>query len=343
MNIYPILKRELISFKTVAIFGAALIIGSFLFLLTNQSTEIDIIFFDFIIPLVGFLSFLCLMYAAKRSRIYGNRIYLAWLFFAFSILLYVIGDSIWAFLEVVLHVQPFPSTADIFYLLYYLFFIIGLFLLFRALNSPENIYKTILDAFIVVVSAIWIFWNTLSVFIIAQGTASAFSLYLFYIIRDFVIFMILINLALKQVNKWDKNPVILLAAALLVQLVTDVVITYQFSSGIYMSGQFTEIGWLSCYVLIGLAGILQGNIASVDPGKLAIEMKPVKHVLFSFPVIWIVLVVFMLIWGYYNVSTSAFYVIQIKVLIFFLLLVIRRVISVNENWQFYLTVKNKKV
>ncbi len=124
--------------------------------------EINIIFFDFIIPLVGFLSFLCLIYAAKRSRIYGKRIYLAWLFIAFSLLLYVIGDTIWAFMEVVLHVQPFPSATDIFYLLYYLFFLIGLFLLFRPLDSPENIYKTILDALIVMVSAIWISWNTLS-------------------------------------------------------------------------------------------------------------------------------------------------------------------------------------
>jgi hypothetical protein len=343
MNNLPGPERELISLKNAAIFGAALIIGSVLYLLTNQSMEINIKFFDFIVPLVGFLSFSCLIYAAKRSRIYGKRVYLAWLFIAFSILLYVIGDTIWAFMEVVSHVQPFPSTADIFYLLYYLFFIIGLFLMFRSLDNPENIYKTILDASIVVVSAIWIFWNTLSVFIIAQGTTSAFSLYLFYIIRDFVIFMLLINLVLKQVNKWDKNPIILLTAALLVQFITDLVITYQFSSGIYVSGQFTEIGWLSCYVLIGLAGILQGNIAGVDTDKLAIEMKPVKHVIFSFPVIWVALVIFMLIWGYNNVSPSNFMVIELKVLLFFLLLMIRRLISVNESWQFYWKVKNRKV
>jgi len=96
-----------------------------------------------------------------------------------------------------------------------------------------------------VVSAIWISWNTLFSIVIAQGTTSAFSLYLFYIIRDFVIFMILINLALKQVNKWDKNPIILLTVAILVQFISDVVITYQFSNGIYMSSQLTAIGWVS--------------------------------------------------------------------------------------------------
>ncbi len=51
----------------------------------------------------------------------------------------------------------------------------------------------------------------------------------------------------------------------------------------------------------------------------------------------------MLIWGYYNVSPSNFMVIEIKVLIFFLLLMIRRVISVDENWKFYLKIENKKV
>lgn len=85
---------------------------------------------------------------------------------------------------------------------YILFAILFIFLngdcfYYSGLDCPENIYKTILDDLIVVFSAIWISWNTLFSIVIAQGTTSAFSLYLFYIIRDFVIFMILINLALK--------------------------------------------------------------------------------------------------------------------------------------------------
>lgn len=277
-------KRRSISFRNAAIFGAMLIIGSVLFLSINHNIEVNIIFADLIIPFVGFISFLCLIYAVKRSRIYGNRIYFAWLFIAFALLLYVVGDTIWAFLELVLHVQPFPSIADILYLLYYLFFIIGLFLMFRPLDSPERIYRTILDALIVVVSASWIFWNTLlSVVIITQKeTTWAFSLSLFYLIRDFVIFMILLNLAVRQANKWARNPIIILAMAILVQFITDAVTSYQFSNGIYMSGQLTELGWLSCYVLIGLAGILQGNMASADTGKLAIQMQPVKHIIFYF-------------------------------------------------------------
>jgi hypothetical protein len=51
----------------------------------------------------------------------------------------------------------------------------------------------------------------------------------------------------------------------------------------------------------------------------------------------------MLIWGYNNVSPSNFMVIELKVLLFFLLLMIRRLISVNESWQFYWKVKNRKV
>ena len=106
--------------------------GRCFFLLPNQSMETNIIFFNFLTPLVGFLSFLGLIYAAKRSTIYGNCIYLGWLLAASSILLYVIGDVIWAFLEVVLHVQPFPSAADIFYLLYYLFFLMGTVFIIQA-------------------------------------------------------------------------------------------------------------------------------------------------------------------------------------------------------------------
>jgi len=83
--------------------------------------ETNIIFFNFLTPLVGFLSFLGLIYAAKRSTIYGNCIYLAWLLAASSILLYVIGDVIWVFLEVVYMFNLF-HLLPIYFICYIIYF-----------------------------------------------------------------------------------------------------------------------------------------------------------------------------------------------------------------------------
>lgn len=338
-------EKEIIPFRYAVILGLVVIVFSIIFLFINFNETLTDFYSDLITPIVGVLSVFCLFYAAKRSRIYGKRIYLAWILIAVALLQYIIGDILWAYMELVWHVQPFPSIADIFYLLYYLFFIIGIFFMIRPLDSPEKLFKTILDGMIVILSAILIFWNTiLSILIISHREATwALSLSLYYIIRDFVIFMIMLNLTLRKVNKCGRNPLLLLVAALLTQLITDSIFSYLFLQGYYQAGNFVDIGWLIFYIIMGLAGILQGNIATVDSENLAsLAQKPVNYMIFSFPVIWISLAVFMFIWGYYNLSESSFYIIQVKVLLFFILLILRHTVSVDENWRFYFKVKIKK-
>ncbi|HZM23575.1 MAG TPA: PAS domain S-box protein, partial [Anaerolineales bacterium] len=50
----------------------------------------------------------------------------AWFILGLSFLMFLIGNAVWAYLEVVLEVEPFPSIADIFYLAFYPLAIWGL-------------------------------------------------------------------------------------------------------------------------------------------------------------------------------------------------------------------------
>ncbi len=333
-------KKKIISFQNAAIIGIIiLIIYIVLSFISYNDPNLRIAVSDIISPIIGILAVSGLFYAANRSKSYEKRIYFAWLLIAFAQLLYTLGDMVWAFLELFIHVSPFPTPADTFYLLYYIFFAIGILLLMRPLGTPEKIYKTILDVAIVIVSASLIFWNTLLSFVIlTQNEASlAFSLSLYYVIRDFVIFALLLNLTLRIVDKMVRNPIILLVGAVAVQIITDTIFSYQFLNGTYISGGLTDIGWVVSYILIGLAGILQGNIAGIKlPEKIIKMQRPRTFIIFSFPMIWISLAVFMLIWGYYNLSSADFLIIKIKVTIFFILLIIRRGISVNEKWHIHL-------
>ena len=43
----------------------------------------------------------------------------AWLILGWSFFMFLLGNLIWAYLEVVLQVEPFPSIADVFYLAFY--------------------------------------------------------------------------------------------------------------------------------------------------------------------------------------------------------------------------------
>jgi hypothetical protein len=329
--------KQLISFKHAAIIFTILIVSFLLFLAINTTDAIETCYLEVISPMIGFVSFLCLLYAARKSKIYGYQIYMAWLLISFAILLFVVGDVIWAFLDLILDMHPFPSFADIFYLLYYIFFIMGLFLMLRPLNTPDNIFKTILDGLIVIISTTLIFWYTiLSVLLIAHSeTTWAFSLSLYYIIRDFVILMVILNLCLRRAKKIGRNPLIFLAAALFVQFITDILFSYQYlNTNSYYNE--TIMGWIIMYILIGFAGVLQGKTALADTKKLAITSQPVKYRIISFPVIWISLSIFMFIWGYYNLSDSSFFIVQFKVGLFFVLLILRRVVYMDNNWRFRL-------
>src|SRR5258706_909543 len=43
----------------------------------------------------------------------------AWFILGVSFLMFLIGNLIWAYLEVVLQVEPFPTLADVFYIAFY--------------------------------------------------------------------------------------------------------------------------------------------------------------------------------------------------------------------------------
>src|SRR5688572_15932255 len=43
----------------------------------------------------------------------------AWLILGWSFFMFLLGNLVWAYLELVLRVEPFPSLADVFYLAFY--------------------------------------------------------------------------------------------------------------------------------------------------------------------------------------------------------------------------------
>jgi len=78
MNLfYP--NKGHVSFNLAAIIGILIIIGSYLFLWFYQDKQVGILFSDLITPIVGIISVFCLIYAAKKSKIYGNRVYYAFI------------------------------------------------------------------------------------------------------------------------------------------------------------------------------------------------------------------------------------------------------------------------
>ena len=90
-----------------------------------------VFFGDIAAPIIELLVITILFYATLRSKPQGLRMQIAWflIFIAFSF--YAIGDIIWAILELGFNQNPFPSVADVFYLIFYPLFAIGIYYLTR--------------------------------------------------------------------------------------------------------------------------------------------------------------------------------------------------------------------
>ena len=328
-------KRE-VSTRYSAITGLILIISYIVIsALLNDNPYLQKSIADIISILINFMAVICLFYASHNSRRYGKQIYYAWLLLALAQLFYVTGDATWTYIELFLHEAPFPSVADDLYLLYYVLFATGLILLSRPLINPEKIYKTILDIGIILTSAVLIFWTTLAL-PITTNSFLPLSLNLYYIIRDFVLFFLVLNLILRQPTK-KMNPFVLFIGGISAYIITDTIFSYFFLNGIYVSGNLIEVGWIIAFILIGNAGILQGNNAKIENLEI-MHNRPPKHIISSFiPLIWIGTSVFMLIWGYYNLPPANFDNMQLKFVIFMILVLIRYLLSILGKKGFFKT------
>ena len=139
---------------------------------------------------------------------------------------------------------------------------------------------------------------------------------------------------MRQPVKRTRYPFILLIVGILAYIITDTSFSYLVSNGAYVSGSVIDAGWVIAFILVGLAGILYGNRANVE--SLEVLQRRPKHAISSFiPLLWVGTSVFMLVWGYYNLPPSNFATVQLKFIIFMILVLIRYGLSILEKKGFF--------
>src|SRR5512147_198128 len=99
------------------------IIGGLYFL--APSAEIRQIYMDVVPPILEFGVAVVLFLGARALRRALSPQAASWLILGVAVLLYAVGDAVWAYQELGAHEAPFPSIADVFYLAYYPVFAIG--------------------------------------------------------------------------------------------------------------------------------------------------------------------------------------------------------------------------
>ena len=280
---------------------------------------------------------LCLFYGAYNSRYY-KKMYIAWTMLALSRLSYTIGDFIWLITETVMHKSTFPSLADAGFLGFYPLFALGILILPKEPLTPSEKLKVILDAGIVMIASVIIFWIQLIAPTIASNAnadAITSTLTVYYPVADLVLLFVLIELLFRRIKSVSLRPILFLVASMCSFIVTDFVFLDR-SLGTYVSGGLLDIGWIVAYALMGMAGVSQANSRKFDLSSAVIESKTVQFTWpFYIPSICIGIVYLILIWDYDHPLPISFYDLSWVLGGIIGLFVLRQVVALNENIGLY--------
>ena len=223
----------------------------------------------------GVATALCLR-AARRAWAGGG---FTWLCFGLGALSWFLGQSAWTVYDLILREPvPYPSVADIGYLLFYPFVSIGLVALLQRSVAPERRHDILLDALIMVV-ALGALLDKLLVepFLDAHGSnlvttlvSSAWQLGTFALIALTAIAIV-----------WgyrgrDALPMAALLAGLFAFAVGNVIYGRQAITGAYHPGTPLDLSWNLGFLLTGIAAVLANRQprARVDISRRAAGAAP---------------------------------------------------------------------
>ena len=327
-------NKPWISVKNIFIIALILLICSiFITMFLRNDSTLRMFFGDLFPILIDFLVVLTLFYATIRSVNYGKRVQIAWMFIALAFSFYMVGDIIWAILELVIHQRPFPSIADLFYLIFYPLFAIGIYYLPRfSFNLTEKL-KIFLDMGIIVITVGLIFWIFLIIPTLSSQQNSFDNIIsISYIIGDLLLFFVLLR---GIYSKFDDYfvPILFLSIGILFMIVTDSLYAFQTLQGTYLSGGLLDTGWIISFVFVGLAAFLQATDEKLDLKRYSkvINWFDKYNFVSYLPFIWVLIAFILLVWANNNQYVPHYEIIEIVVGFIVSLVIIRQFITLNEN------------
>ncbi|WP_048190574.1 PAS domain S-box protein [Methanobacterium sp. SMA-27] len=335
--------KPLISIKNFIILSLVIVISfALISILLSIEPLVRQFFSDITTPLIELMVIIILFYATTRSH---GRFKIAWMLIMASVVSYTLGDISWAILELGYHTNPFPSISDIFYLLFYPLFALGLYYLSHfSFNRSEKI-KISLNIGIIIVTISLIFWTFLIIPALSgEETLISTIVSIIYIIGDLLLFFVLLRVIYSKFSELYA-PVIFLSIGILVQIFTDTIFALQTLQGTYISGGLLDTGWILSFVLIGIAAFIQASPEKMELKRytqIKIWVQRSNFVTYL-PLIWVVIAFTLLTWANENLSHSNIEIIEIVVGFIIGLVIIRQVITLNDNRNLYTAVKKENL
>ena len=225
-----------------------------------------------------------------------NKVQLAWLFLFLAATASAIAEFLWVFFEKVLIIDPFPSLADIFYLLYYPLILIGVLLFPHGPMRKQERLIFGLDMAIVLTSSLILLWY----FILAPLYAFASLTWtdiiaISYPLGDVLLLAGMITIIQRDIGKVARITLPCLAASMFFSGLSDVFFAYYETAGLDYNIAPLNIAWLLSALLYFMATAWQYHSSKMgeEPLVIATRSQQLLRVVLPYlavsigPVIWV--------------------------------------------------------
>lgn len=210
----------------------------------------------------------------------------SWILIGLAYLSYAIGEAIWFEYESILHLSPFPSSADLFYLLYYPLLLFGILSLPFAPMDREDTTVMWLDLGIVVGASAMLTWFFLVAPRWVTGKPDWPSIIsIAYPVADLLILAGVVALIQRDVERLQRGVMFFLALGTLVMTIPDALFAYYENFGVDYSMPHLNLLWMASSVFVLLALSRQRVAAGEEVALPAPHTRPVRLLRISLPYI----------------------------------------------------------
>ncbi len=246
------------------LFGAYLLGAGALALFKPGSEKTFLAYWDPIAVPLQLAGAIACFWRARRVRGRSHSQSLGWTLIGLAAFIYMLGDLLWTYYEVVRQVEvPTPSWADFFYLAFYLPLLAGVMCFFGPLSLAGRV-RLLIDSALFTGAAAILSWYYLVEPLWQQSAVSVFAktVNIVYCQADLAILVCVVALVFTPGLERQLRPAMAaLAAGLLAILLGDIPYWVALVGGEYQSGQWGDLWWNAGFSLIACAPLIAARVA----------------------------------------------------------------------------------
>lgn len=260
------------------------------------------------------IAFIWLLFTYRKT---SNKEQYFWLLLSLGVLSYIIGQVIWMFYELILHIEaPLPSWADFFWLLQSVFYCIAFLYRMHNLRHTFPTIRLFLDIVTIMVVAVAISWD-----FIVQPLLSSIEFhtllhvfaYIGYPISDFGLLFGALSLFMIADDCIPRKAVFLIFLGLWIQSIADIGLAFFSLNNSFTTASYLNPLWSLSFLLVGLSGLHAKDLEKAHTRRvLQYKLSEYRHFL---PYVPIVLLIVVYIIEHYQFMDALAYGLVISVLL----------------------------